>query len=203
MRVYDRETDSLWNQFTGEPVMGALAASGLHLTILPVVTTSWSTWRRLHPDTTVLAERTGFVRDYRPGAAYGSYFTSPKLMFPASVSDQAHQKQFAFGIRVPGGTKAWPLERFAGGRVINDQVGFLNVVLIGDAADRTVRAYEAQNLHFEATAQPDRLRAADGLWTVTEPALVGPSGKSLRRLPGHVAYRFAWDGYFGAGIEAN
>lgn len=200
--MYDRETDSLWNQFTGEPVLGALASSGVRLPIYPIVTTSWLSWRRLHPDTTVLAESTGFNRDYRPGAAYGAYFASSRLMFPAAVGDPAHQKEFAFGIRVPGGTKAWPLERFAGGRVINDQVGLLNVVLVGDAADRTVRAYDAQDHRFEATAQPDRLHAADGVWQVTEQALVGPSGKSLRRLPGHVAYRFAWDGYFGAGVEA-
>ena len=200
--MYDRQTDSLWNQFTGEPVVGRLANSGIRLTILPVVSTRWSVWRQQHPATTVLAEQTGFSRDYRAGAAYGAYFASGSLMFPAAVADPAHQKEFAFGLRVPGGVKVWPLDRFAGGAVINDRVGFLDVVLIGDSRDRTVRAYERQGRRFGATALPDRLGAAGETWQVTEAALIGPHGQSLRRLPGHLGYRFAWDGYFGAGVEA-
>ncbi len=39
------------------------------------------------------------------------------------------------------------------------------------------------------------------LWRVEEAALVGPDGTRLERLPGHVAYWFAWDGYMGVESE--
>ena len=39
--MFDRQTDSLWNQFTGEPVVGPLVDSGIVLKIRPVVITSW------------------------------------------------------------------------------------------------------------------------------------------------------------------
>ena len=42
--MFDRETDSLWNQFTGEPVTGPLANSGIKLKIRPVAITSWRTF---------------------------------------------------------------------------------------------------------------------------------------------------------------
>src|SRR5580704_3415396 len=80
--MYDHETNTLWNQLTGEPVIGRLADSGVRLSMLPVVLTSWAQWRSEHPDTRVLSLHTGYPRDYTPGATYGSYFASPTTMFP-------------------------------------------------------------------------------------------------------------------------
>ena len=198
--MYDRGTGSLWNQFTGRPVSGALAGSGIELRVLPVVLTSWAAWRREHPDTLVLSLDTGVIRDFSAGAAYGRYFASPALMFPAAVRDATTQKDLAFGIRVAGGVKAWPLSRFQGGAVLTERVGLTDVVLVGDAATQTVRAYESGGHRFTADT-PGWLRASDGRWQITEAALVGPGGPNLARLPGHVGYRFAWEGYFGAGVD--
>ncbi|MEZ5669935.1 MAG: DUF3179 domain-containing protein [Alphaproteobacteria bacterium] len=194
--MYDHQTGSLWNQFTGRPVVGPLTGSGIELAIRPVAITSWAAWRDANPDTTVLSLDTGYQRDYAPGAAYADYFASPDLMFPAVVAEGGlAAKDFVFGIRAPGGAKAWPLSVFAGGRVINDRVGFSDVVLVGDAATRTVRAYAREGRDFAADGGLDRL-AADGQgWTVTEDALVGDDGATLPRVAGHVAYWFAWAGY--------
>ena len=194
--MYDTATRSLWNQFTGRPVVGPLTGSGIVLDILPVAITSWEDWKERHPDTRVLSLDTGHSRDYRPGAAYGEYFASPDLMFPALVRDGAlEQKQQIFGIRATGGAKAWPLEAFADAAVINDGVGLLDVVLIGDAATRTVRAYERGQRRFVPTGEPDRLTADGTLWQIEEDALVAADGERLPRVPGHVAYWFAWAGY--------
>ena len=39
--MYDRQPRSLWNQLTGEPVLGELVEEELELKLLPVVLTSW------------------------------------------------------------------------------------------------------------------------------------------------------------------
>lgn len=195
--MYDRFTDSLWQQFTGRPVVGPLTGSGVVLKMLPLVITEWSNWFARHPGTTVLSLDTGFTRDYAPGAAYRDYFASKDLMFPALTKDRRlPRKDLVFGLEAPGGAKAWPLSAFKGGKVINDRVGTLDVVLVGDAAGETVRAYDAKGRTFAAGPTPDLLRAGAEEWRVTEPALVGPNGKTLPRLPGHLAYWFAWAGYF-------
>jgi hypothetical protein len=195
--MYDRQTDSLWEQFTGRPVVGRLTGSKIELKLLPLVLSSWSEWRSRHPVTLVLSLDTGFRRDYGPGVAYREYFASPELMFPALVKDQRlRQKDLIFGVRVPGGVKAWPLATLADGAVINDHIGFMDVVVIGDASERGARAYEARHHRFAGGASPDEVLAGDVRWRVTEAALVGPGGESLPRLPGHVAYWFAWAGYF-------
>jgi hypothetical protein len=144
----------------------------------------------------VLSLDTGHRRDYRPGAAYTEYFESADLMFPALVRDDAlHQKQQIFGIRAPGGAKAWPLDAFADGAVINDRVGLLDVVLVGDADTRTVRAFESGGRRFAPADGEGRLSADGEDWRMEEDALVSASGERLARVPGHLAYWFAWAGY--------
>jgi hypothetical protein len=195
--MYDRQTDSLWNQFTGRPVVGPLTGSGSELRVLQLTLTTWTQWRTRHPATRVLSLSTGFSRDYGPSVAYHDYFASPDLMFPALVKDRRlSQKDLIFGVRVPGGVKAWPLADFDGGAVINDRVGFVDVVLVGDLQGRGARAYRYQWHRFVSGGTPEELTSGDTLWRVTEEALLGPHGASLPRLPGHVAYWFAWAGYF-------
>ncbi|MGY9055681.1 MAG: DUF3179 domain-containing protein [Alphaproteobacteria bacterium] len=191
--MYDRNTDSVWNQFTGEPVAGKLRGSGIALGIRPVVITTWAKWQEKHPDSKVLDVDTGFRRNYGSDVVYNAYFSSDTLMFPA-LGDQTKKLQHkdqVFGLRFDGQAKAWPLTAFAGGKVLNDAVGAVNVVLIGDADSRTVRAYDRGGLEFDS-----KLQAPNGqTWTLTEDALVDRTGRRLVRLPGHVAYWFAWAGY--------
>lgn len=198
--MFDRQTKSLWNQFTGEPVSGELALSGIKLKIRPTTITSWKNWRALHPQTKVLSLETGHFRDYDSGVTYKEYFASPDLMFPTNTDEsRLLQKAQVYGIRVAGGAKAWPLEVFTTEPVINDRVGLANVLLVGDATTQTVRAYERNDIIF--SGDNNKLSSADGSWQITENALIGPGGQKLARISGHVAYWFAWDGYLGAKSE--
>ena len=198
--MFDRQTQSLWNQFTGEPVTGPLAHAGLKLIIRPITITAWAQWRAQHPATTVLSLETGHIRDYDPGVVYQDYFASPDLMFPA-IADQSRlqQKTKIYGIRAPGAAKAWPLNAFTHEPVINDQVGPTSIVLIGNPATETIRAYDRGSHRFQGDATD--LRTTAGRWQITEHALIGPNGEQQPRLPGHVAYWFAWDGYLGITSE--
>ena len=88
------------------------------------------------------------------------------------------------------------LFRSEGGAVVNDQAGVLSLVLIGDAATRTVRAFRSDGLEFKKSG-PGQVGQGLDTWQVTEDGLIGPGGRLLARLPGHIAYAFAWEGYFG------
>lgn len=196
--MYDQETHSLWNQFTGRPVVGTLTGSDIQLNVLPIVTTTWKQWKQQHPDTKVLSLDTGFQRDYTPGKPYGRYFSAPDLMFPALTDDKRlNSKDQVFGLRITGAEKAWPLKQFAGGKVINDRVGIIPIVVIGDLDTRTVRVYRAGDYQFKKSGNDlTTVRSLnDKTWRVTEDALIGPDGENLGRLPGHLAYWFAWSGY--------
>jgi hypothetical protein len=127
---------------------------------------------------------------------YRDYFDSADLMFPALADNRLRKKDYVFGIQQFGAAKAWPLDAFRRSPVINDRIGDLDVVLVGEADSRTVRAYERGGRRFRAAGAG--LRDADaGVWTIGEDALAGPDGARLPRVAGQVSYWFAWDGYLG------
>ena len=118
-------------------------------------------------------------------------------MFPAVVRDRRlDPKDRIFVLRDGDHEMAWAISVFGSGAILHDRVGSLDVVLIGNGETETVRAYESGGRTFTAVeGDPARLESDRALWNVTEDALTGPRGESLTRLPGHVAYWFAWQSY--------
>jgi hypothetical protein len=215
--MYDRETRTLWNQLTGEPVLGPLAGGRIRLRQLPLVTTTWGRWRRLHPDTRVLDIRTGHQRVYENGAAYADYFASDDALFPAKDPGRGLEpKERVLALRIGRVAKAYPLDRVLPRRVVNDRLGGRAVVIVAaggrvvtrgvDVGSGLAAAYEtgaelrafARGAHrFHPTTADDVLQDDDGRpWRVTEEALTGPRGERLERLPAHLAYAFGWLAYF-------
>jgi hypothetical protein len=213
--MMDRETRTLWNQLTGRPVLGPLAAEEIELALLPAVVTSWGAWRERHPETTVLSLDTGHVRPYAPGMPYGGYFQSPGKMFPApETRDELRSKARVFGLAHDGVAKAWPLDRLAEVRVTNDVIGAAGVVLValegrveveGRSPDvgrvvyeagGAVRAYRRGAQEFALGPDERTLRDAEGaVWRIGEDALTGPDGARAERLPGTLVYWFAWQAF--------
>ncbi len=201
--MYDQGTHTLWNQFSGKPVVGPLTNSNIELEVLPVVTTTWGEWLAQHPNTKVLSSNTGFKRDYSPGVAYGAYFGSDDLMFPAHVANKTlQQKEQVFGLRISGAKKAWPLKLFAQPQAINDHIGIIPIVIIGNASTQTVRAYRSEGKQFRLNKNGE-LFEGEKQWQLSETELTGPDNQSLPRLPGHIAYWFAWSGYFPETLSKN
>ena len=67
--MYDLNTSSIFDTFTGVAVTGPLAESNLVLQQATVVTSDWGSWREAYPNTTVLAEHLalGLNYDFRGG----------------------------------------------------------------------------------------------------------------------------------------
>ena len=220
--MYDRVTQTLWNQFTGKPVLGSLVGATdsegqpLQLNLFPLVLTSWEEWVAQHPETTVIDINTGYSRPYKPGMPYGDYFSESTTMFPVWIrSGELNTKSFVYGLRVGGDRKAYQLSAIARERVVNDAVGDRPVVLVAArgriqtegfhdrigpiayASGGEVRAFERGEQSFTPTDDPDRLLdATGGEWRVTEEALLGPRDERLERINGHLAYWFGWYAFY-------
>lgn len=61
--MYDINTFSVFDTFKGNAVTGPLAEKNVQLKQASVVTTDWGTWKKAHPETTVLVERLALGRD--------------------------------------------------------------------------------------------------------------------------------------------
>ncbi|WP_421983810.1 DUF3179 domain-containing (seleno)protein [Roseibium sp.] len=62
--MYDVNTYSVFDTFLGKAVTGPLRDKGVQLEQASVVTTDWGTWKKAHPETTVLVERLALGRDF-------------------------------------------------------------------------------------------------------------------------------------------
>lgn len=62
--MYDVNTYSVFDTFLGKAVTGPLLEKGVQLKQASVVTTDWGTWKKAHPETTVLVEKLALGRDF-------------------------------------------------------------------------------------------------------------------------------------------
>ncbi len=93
--LYDRTTNTLWDQVIATGIVGPLTGSKLEF--FPVTMTTWGRWRKEHPDTLVLSTDTGFDYDYSVDA-YAKYRESSQLMFPVrQTDDRMRPKSVVFG----------------------------------------------------------------------------------------------------------
>ena len=210
--MYDRETLSLWNQETGQPVIGELADSGIQLNFFPTLLTTWGEWTDEHPDTTVLALDTGVSQPGRyfpednPNATYYEYFNTPGTMFPVWIRDDSLEaKDVVLGVNIGDAQKAYSVSVLQVERVVNDTLGETNVVVLGSEISQAAKAYERGDQEFSrvegdaSTGVPMKLVDKNGhVWDVTEEALVNTSDSSqtLPRIPTHSSFWFGWYAFY-------
>ena len=84
MIMFDRETETLWQQSTGEAIAGE--HSGKKLTRVPLQLIELFTVREQHPDAVIMTDNTGHSRDYTV-YPYGNYDNSEDLFFEVTVDD--------------------------------------------------------------------------------------------------------------------
>jgi hypothetical protein len=179
MVLYDRETRTLWSQFSGEAKQGLL--KGGRLQPLPSVVTDWASWRRLHPQSTVLllpSAHRAFRRDF---------YQRPE--------------NYVLGIGDGLLAKAWGLDVMRQMSVLNDQWDGRPVLVVFDATSATAALYERQLprevLTFRSAGDKVVDEQGGSTWNpVTGEAESGPlRGHRLRRLPAMLATRSAWDAF--------
>ncbi len=127
--MYDRKTQTLWQQLGGEAIVGELV--GQKLKPFPVDTVLWRDWKKLHPDTQVLSQETGYSRDYSH-YPYGSYEQDRSVYFPAegATDDRLHPKQIVWGIEIEGKFKAYDDKKLSEIGTLNDTFNGVNLTIV-------------------------------------------------------------------------
>jgi hypothetical protein len=185
--MYDRQTQTLWSQLTGQPVMGALVRQSLApLRVLPLTVTTWREWLATHPQTLVLSLDTGHARDYRPGAAYGTYFASPDTMFPVWKKAPAslETKEWVLVVNLDGLRKIYPIDDLHRASVVHDRIGDREVVLVLE------QVYFSGGHRFRRDGGALRDRTTGERFSISDEALTSASGERLSRFPAHRAFWF-------------
>ena len=204
--MFDDETHSLWNTFTGEPVVGALAGKEFKLAPHAVVTTTWGEWRRQHPSTSVLSLDTGYQRDYSEGSAYQGYFSTDDLMFQVSMTDDrlANKEEVLVlqlaDVMSTGRDKGLAITaRFLQENRVFHYTFFDRNLVIVTSEHGANRVYDAQDVRFVQHIDSERVVDDFGReWRITEAGLVLDGNPSMKRirLPAQRAFWFGWYAQF-------
>ena len=150
MVMYDRQTESWWQQAIGEAIVGEL--TGMELETLPSWMESWAEFEARNPDGLVMAEPTGFRRDYGRNP-YVRYDSADRPFLYSGEMPPHGIPPLARVIRV--GDAAWPMTRIAeAGELVEDGIRFtwtpgqasaLDAARIGEGRDvGTVRVRDAE-----------------------------------------------------------
>ncbi len=120
--MWDRQTESWWQQLTGEAVVGAL--TGTKLEALPSQTLSWSDFKERYPDGDVLSRDTGHDRDYgaNPYEGYDTADEQPFLL-DGEADRRLPPKERVAAAFVGDEVAVVPFPRLARERVVNAEVG--------------------------------------------------------------------------------
>ncbi len=113
--------------------------------------------------------RPRYSYDYRPGAAERS---RRGVSFPVWLkSDILERDTQVFTLRLAEGAKAYPVDRVLETGIVNDRIGTEPILVIGDRASGSVRAYRRGTYRFERTREGWLEDNLGGRWSVEEEGL--------------------------------
>jgi len=197
--MYDRETESEWQQTTGTAIAGDL--DGARLSVLSAPMVSWERFSAAHPDGVVLqpvrgdgspaAAREAYDMDpyerYAEGGAFGLYGMRGEGERRSWDRDDIEAKTVVLGVEVGDDAVGYPLGRVdAAGGVVADTVGGRSVVVL--ATDDGVGAFADPGFAFET--RDGSVRADGTKWDIA----TGESadGRRLELVPARRLFAFAW-----------
>jgi hypothetical protein len=201
--MFDRETRSLWEHFTGRAIAGPLA--GYQLPMLAAVPrVSWARLRREYPEAQVL---TVAGLEYVQGDVYTGYKQSRVIGIRnqrARDDRRLPAKAMVAGVLLRSARKAYPFAALGEEGVVNDRIEDTPVVVLRDERAAATAAYARvvgeRTLEFEPTVTEGKIRdrTTGTTWSALRGVAVeGPlQGRRLRPVPHVNVYWFAWADYY-------
>jgi hypothetical protein len=211
MVMYDRQTESWWQQFTGEGIVGVFA--GRRLTVYPSVIVSFGDVAESFSHAQVLSRDTGYRRSYgrNPYRGYDTIDDQPFLFFDA-VDPRLPAMERVVAVAHPGGHRLYPFRVFDTEPVINDTAGAEPIVVFskpGTASaldaetisrSRRIRSasvfrrdLDGRTLSFALIDGAIRDLETDSRWNLFGRATAGQlRGRQLEAVDHGVYFAFAW-----------
>ncbi|HUF68183.1 MAG TPA: DUF3179 domain-containing protein [Longimicrobiales bacterium] len=214
MVMYDRQTESWWQQATGEGIVGQYAGESLEF--VPARMFDWGQTKQLYPAARVLSRETGHERPYgrNPYAGYDRGDAPMPGFFEGPADSRLHAMERVVAVRIGDAAVAYPFTSLRRARVANDTVAGDPVVVlwVPGAASALDASTVAGGREVGSTAVFERriggriltLEPADidgrfrdletgSTWALDGRAVAGPlNGEQLRSIVHGDFFWFAW-----------
>lgn len=204
--MYDRQTFSWWQQFTGEAIVGDL--TGTQLEFLPSQIVAWGDYKEAYPNGQVLSRETGHPRAYgsNPYAGYDSVNSNPFFPIPGGGDDRLLPMERV--VALDEQEVAYPFSLLEEAKVVNDVVAGAPVVIFWKSGTTSTfgnngpdtgssgvfsRELNGQVLTFANTDRGFMDEQTGTTWNLLGRALDGPlEGNQLTRIISAEHFWFAW-----------
>lgn len=209
--MYDRQSESWWQQFTGSALIGA--RRGQQLRQIPAQIIGFADFRAAWPRGDVLTRQTGHRRPYgkNPYAGYDSMRANP--LQPARDDPRLAPMQRLLAVQVGAHTRAYAFADIDRHSPIHDRLGDTPIVILArrkgmrsaldseriargkrlPAAAAFIARAAGQDLHFQRDGDAWIDTETGSRWNLLGHAIAGPlQGQRLQALPGGIHFAFAW-----------
>lgn len=215
MIMFDRQTDSLWQQLTGESVVGEL--TGKRLWIVSSQMVDFASARNSYPAARVLSKETGHDRAYG-SSPYAGYDMGGRTMFPVPYQSKGQTRPLdrLVTIQTEDGAKAHLLEEVRKARVRADKIGDTRYVIFAEPTATSpldkpniseskgvgsVGVFspnvDGRELKFRNRGSKIVDRETGSEWNIFGKAVAGElEGKELKAINHGVFYAFAWLSFY-------
>ena len=209
--MYDRQTESWWQQFTGAGIVGRHA--GAVLKRLPSQIVSFEEFAGTFPNGRVLTRNTGFYRPYgrNPYLGYDSIDRSP-FLFSDPLDKRLPPMERVISVTIGKLQRIYPFAALEKQAVINDELGGEPIAILSrggmaspldqdqiargrqiPAASAFSRRFDGQVLRFAQRDGKIVDVATGSEWSLLGEAVAGRlKGKRLTPLDSGVHFAFAW-----------
>lgn len=127
--MYDRQTETWWQQASGQAIAGEYA--GEQLEFVPASIIAWQDFMASHPDGKVLSRETGFSRSYgrNPYTGYDDINSSPFLYDGPPTPGALPAVARVLTVDLNNDAVAYPYSVLEETPVVNDEVGGIPIVV--------------------------------------------------------------------------
>ena len=212
--MWDRQTESWWQQLTGEAIVGEL--TGKVLTFLPAQIVSWEDFKAANADGKVLSMDTGFSRSYgtNPYTGYDRVDNPPFLLLD-EPDGRLPPKERVVAVTVGDVDVSFPFSVLEREGVVNYSVNGQDMTVFFKAGtvsalDRSsiresrdvgatgvfVPSVDGQKLSFRRDGEDIVDNETGSVWNILGEAVDGPlTGKTLTPIVHANHFWFAWGAF--------
>ena len=197
---FDRQTGSNWSQILNESVNGDLI--GRKVELVPLVETTWQTWKTIYPNTKVVSRNTGFSRTYGT-SPYGDYNTNNnRFLFPVAKDNRLPLKERIHTILKNNKAKAYTFTSFENNNIIRDTFENEEYLIVGNSEFIVSFLLNdgTSGLTFEYSFNNSDIILSDNegnTWDIFGKATSGPrEGQSLTSSESFMAFWFSIPAFY-------
>jgi hypothetical protein len=211
MIMYDNATESYWQQFNGEAIVGDMV--GTTLKFIPSQIISFKQFKDSYPNGVILSKETGYKREYgrNPYIGYDDIDQRP-FLFREDIDERLPPNEKVIAVMIGNVYKAYPYSITFEENIIMDEVGNIKIVVFhGEGAvsaldDQIIsdskevgstgvfnRVLGDKTLTFKYDDGYFYDNETGSKWNITGNAINGTyRGKSLGRIKHGDYFAFAW-----------